>query len=330
MNENKSINSLKKQLVAAVAMVLVAAIALGSSTYAWFVSNTQVRATTSKVQASTAGGNLMIKAGYTEATTQNGGSTVASVSDNSGTAIYPASYNAGTWFIVDGWTTSGQNVLANKYRDSNPTDTAIDGVTGGTRGVWSDGKGNSRNAYLCGTYTIYASNGSYDVYLDPTAPLAITGASANGGAYDALRVGIVIGNTMQVVYAPTTDTGVGNDNSTAVGWRMVTSASAGTTSNASYDVITAVSNGVNVNDKGTTLVANNYCAVKSGADNTYSAPESNAKPLASAVGASGIEVKIYIWMEGTDQQCVIGTADGANDSNTYSVTANFVGVPHTT
>ena len=42
MNENKSINSLKKQLVAAVAMVCVAAVALGSSTYAWFVNNNTV------------------------------------------------------------------------------------------------------------------------------------------------------------------------------------------------------------------------------------------------------------------------------------------------
>ena len=51
MNENKSINSLKKQLVAAVAMVLVAAIALGSSTYAWFVSNNTVKATTASISA---------------------------------------------------------------------------------------------------------------------------------------------------------------------------------------------------------------------------------------------------------------------------------------
>lgn len=51
MNENKSINSLKKQLVAAVAMVLVAAVALGSSTYAWFAMNTQVEAKGMQVTA---------------------------------------------------------------------------------------------------------------------------------------------------------------------------------------------------------------------------------------------------------------------------------------
>ena len=51
LNETKSVKALKKQLAAAIAMVLVAAIALGSSTYAWFVSNTKVDATTTNISA---------------------------------------------------------------------------------------------------------------------------------------------------------------------------------------------------------------------------------------------------------------------------------------
>ena len=51
MVETKSVSALKKQLAAAIAMVLVAAVALGSSTYAWFVSNNQVTATTSTISA---------------------------------------------------------------------------------------------------------------------------------------------------------------------------------------------------------------------------------------------------------------------------------------
>ena len=46
-----SIKSLKKQLMAAIAMVLVAAVALGSSTYAWFASNNTVTATDVSVTA---------------------------------------------------------------------------------------------------------------------------------------------------------------------------------------------------------------------------------------------------------------------------------------
>ena len=48
-----SVKSLQKQLIAAIAMVLVAMIALGSSTYAWFASNTHVDATGMEVKAST-------------------------------------------------------------------------------------------------------------------------------------------------------------------------------------------------------------------------------------------------------------------------------------
>jgi len=51
MENTKTVKALKKQLVAAIAMVLVAAVALGSSTYAWFVSNNKVTATTASISA---------------------------------------------------------------------------------------------------------------------------------------------------------------------------------------------------------------------------------------------------------------------------------------
>jgi hypothetical protein len=49
-----NVKSLKKQLMAAIAMVVVAAIALSSATYAWFVNNSQVTATNVSVKAATA------------------------------------------------------------------------------------------------------------------------------------------------------------------------------------------------------------------------------------------------------------------------------------
>ena len=60
MEKNKTVSGLKKQLAAAIAMVLVAAISLGTSTYAWFVNNTKVTAGTTKVSATTAN-TLLIK-----------------------------------------------------------------------------------------------------------------------------------------------------------------------------------------------------------------------------------------------------------------------------
>lgn len=43
--------AIRKQLLAAVAMVLVAAVALGSSTYAWFAANNQVKANMASIKA---------------------------------------------------------------------------------------------------------------------------------------------------------------------------------------------------------------------------------------------------------------------------------------
>ena len=51
MTETISVKALKKQLAAAIAMVCVAAVALGSSTYAWFVSNNTVKGTTTNISA---------------------------------------------------------------------------------------------------------------------------------------------------------------------------------------------------------------------------------------------------------------------------------------
>lgn len=57
--------AIKKQLLAAVAMVLVAAVALGSSTYAWFVASGTVTAQGMKVQARAEGGLAIRWAGET-------------------------------------------------------------------------------------------------------------------------------------------------------------------------------------------------------------------------------------------------------------------------
>ena len=65
-----NVKHLRKQLMAAIAMVLVAAIALGSSTYAWFVSNNQVTATTASISAQSNAPFLVISnAAITSSTT---------------------------------------------------------------------------------------------------------------------------------------------------------------------------------------------------------------------------------------------------------------------
>ena len=67
MNEKKSVNSLKRQMTAAIAMVLVAGIALASATYAWFVTNNKVDATTSTISAQSNAAYMTITNGPTGA-----------------------------------------------------------------------------------------------------------------------------------------------------------------------------------------------------------------------------------------------------------------------
>lgn len=62
-----STKALKTQLLAAIAMVLVASIALGSSTYAWFANNNKVTANGMSVTAKSDVSFLLIKAGTADA-----------------------------------------------------------------------------------------------------------------------------------------------------------------------------------------------------------------------------------------------------------------------
>lgn len=78
--------ALKKQMGAAIAMVLVAAVALGSATFAWFVSNNSVKATTSKISAQSNAPFLKIDK---DAITK-GSTTSFSYADDADVKLYPA------------------------------------------------------------------------------------------------------------------------------------------------------------------------------------------------------------------------------------------------
>lgn len=58
-----NVKHLRKQLMAAIAMVVVAGVALSSATYAWFVRNNQATATTTQISAQSNAAYLLIEAG---------------------------------------------------------------------------------------------------------------------------------------------------------------------------------------------------------------------------------------------------------------------------
>ena len=79
--------AIKRQLLAAIAMVLVAAIALGSSTYAWFASNNVVKAEGMSVSAQTEGSLLVISTSTTL------GTQTTVTMNITGTELYPTHLN---------------------------------------------------------------------------------------------------------------------------------------------------------------------------------------------------------------------------------------------
>lgn len=85
-----TVKALKKQLMAAIAMVVVAAVALSSSTYAWFASNNEVEATGLNVTAQSDAPNLVI------ANTSGGTYGTSQPADESGAMLYPAAHETFT------------------------------------------------------------------------------------------------------------------------------------------------------------------------------------------------------------------------------------------
>lgn len=158
--------AIKRQLLAAIAMVLVAALALGSSTYAWFVASGTVTATGMKVQATSEGGLAISHGGEAWGTSADGGAGTtaktlnpASTKDfsawSTATAADPSKKDADqtTRAVVtftqddDGNTTTDNGyVLARQFliRSSNPSKLAkglkVKSITVDSNKTGADGK----------------------------------------------------------------------------------------------------------------------------------------------------------------------------------------------
>ena len=121
--------AIKRQLLAAIAMVLVAALALGSSTYAWFVASGTVKATGMSVKAQSEGG-IVIRFG-----TGNWG-TVAEADMTTAKQLYPAStHNLQKWSHATAKEAQAKAADATTYSEI-------------TSQVITDGKINNTNQYV--------------------------------------------------------------------------------------------------------------------------------------------------------------------------------------
>ncbi len=308
-----SVKRLKVQLVGAALAVVVSAVALSATTYAWFVTNSRVHATTSTISAQANGMVLQI----VEGDTPDHGSDTSTVASATGHEISPSSTNdAKNWYVPQGW----QGVNVSTYQK---VDTFISGEAPGKYTI----QGNDYYAFTVANYTLYtvANTGVADVYLDASngSPITITQHGGTQKWFDkikgSLRVGIVINGELRVVYAPTAPSTIdtGNDVIAVVGWSCVDSGSLSKVVTPTY---LHLSGADSLDQNG-----DNWGATKAGEG--YIRPSGNAQKVASNVDYNGTNMKVVVWMEGTDSDCQnMSGLDVGEGSPTFDVTVSLVGI----
>ena len=319
-----NVKKMKMQLMATAASVLISGIALTSATYAWYVANNTVEATTTKISATTNG--FILQIATAEQGPQHGGEQTSLAASTTGGVISPSSTNdLINWYVCEGWNGEGK---VTSYR--KPTFVA-DGKPG-QYGTDDD----PHYAYLKSEYILYTINetGYADVYLDASEGSPIT-LSANGTPTTdtipkSMRIGITIQNIkknadnkyiddgeeeLKVVYAPYEETGKGNDAEARDGWTCIGTGTDGKLKPVAvtYPYIYATTY-TDQNNR-------NWVATKVGKNYEVS---SGTQKIASSVGYDGVKMRVYIWMEGTDADCVNNAA--AEDPATYNVNVKLAGI----
>ena len=319
-----AVKQLKRLLISSILSVFVAFAALASSTYAWYVSNNKVDATASTISAKT--DNFVLQIATLKAGAQHGGNQ-SLVASSVGHKISPSSTNnLKDWFVSLSW---GQDGLVHSYMQADVDATGK--YTRDKTGTYTISP--ERYAFIKSEYILYTvtQTGSCDVYLAadtdvPAVQVTAEGATTSDVIPKSLRVGITIqdlvGTTptgdenLVLVYAPYDETGVGNDKTGMVGWTYV----ANTTSLAPVTYPHVYGTNYVWTDSGS--VAHDFAAHKNGM--VYEAPTSNAATIATDVDYDGKIMRVYIWIEGTDEQCVNNSNE--EDLSTYSVTVSLAGV----
>lgn len=283
--------ALKKQLGAAIAMVLVAAIALGAATFAWFVNNNAVTAEGVDVSTSSAVPNLYIT---------NAGKTTDAMStdeSNKSAKLLPVSTSDGiNFYDTKHWTGATQQGGTNAFADQYKAATAT-----------GDNK-----LYVDYTFTLGVINGSMDVYFDSGAA---TNLAANKNMGTAGRFAIKFGenDTWKLFKVPGTATGKG----------YYTDSAAETEAKNRDYAVTSVDNDL-VAEPFTYLEISNY-AGSIDSDTGKATPKENAQKLTTIASNQAVTVTVRVWYEGCDKDCV---SENALTSIGQAITGNlgFVGV----
>ncbi len=286
-----NIKSLKTQFIGAIAMVLVAAVAMGSSTYAWFSMNTQVKATGMQVKATAEDGILISNADKAawDATATAKVTTASLVPTSTAGTKTPAWAHASSTNADEA---QGSQAAANytdlsiKWTNTTYGEGFVD-IDGGTANSKDD---NEKSYILLNEFYIKASGEPLTLGADKTyKDLYINDVTAttSGSALkidNALRVLVVVGNTAYI-YAPFIDVASG-------------------TTTMTY------------NFKEATSVTALDATAAGGFDKTTSTTE------IGNTDATAVKAQVYIYFEGEDANCKSTNISGITTNN-LSVEVNF-------
>ncbi len=269
-----SVKALKRQLMAAIAMVLVAAVALGSSTYAWFVNNTKVTADNVTVTAKAANTLLISHA------TENAWGTTAKFKAETATEFIPVSTIDTTSFFKDsawGTETGDSNLQKGEYTAQGfvPADNTKD--------------------YFVDSFQVKSSQ-NCGLYLDSETQFTTDG---NVNVLKSMRLALVIdgGETFFYQVDATPITGSGNSyNTTLVSMAADGVKRAISGANAADDI---AADNMSAGD----VIALSNGTVTAPSDNTTLVEKDDSKKLCDLTANTAKTITVYIWMEGCDYDC---------------------------
>lgn len=288
--------ALKKQLGAAIAMVLVAAIALGAATFAWFVNNNAVTAEGVDVTTSSAVPNL-----YITSTGKTTGDMVKA--DTSPSKLYPVSTNDAKSFYETlhwtGATGTGSHAVADKYQNAIAREKDKDTQK-------------SKTVYIDYAFTLGVTNGSMDVYFNSDTAATTLQASDKMGTAGRFAISFDGGTNWKLFKVASAD------NSTAT--RYYTDKAAETATQGDYWVT-----GAGDADKVVTASYSDMAAY-SGSINDKGQAVAGTSKLATISSDNGpVTVTVRVWYEGCDPACVSENA-AAGIASAIKGNLGFVGV----
>lgn len=302
--------SLKAQFIGAIAMVLVAAIAMGSSTYAWFAMNTEVHATGMNVKAAAENGLIISDIDG------NNWSATANAKVANGTALLPTSHG-----IVantdDGWYHNSSTDADNAVAYAAATHTTLNLTYSNTTNSVAHGSGfvdtNGNNSadtgegvyVLKNRFLIKTSAEEMDQTNLVIKNITVTSSEGSGliPLDTALRVAIVAGGNTYI-YAPV---------------ESVTTTDGGTS------VTTTPTYTYKVNKNTTTTKAYKASAdTAQGSDAFLAGKDLKCTGITKipAFSATPIPVDVYIYYEGEDLACKSSNINGVTVDQ-LSVTIDF-------